>query len=62
VSGSVDSFTYSDALKRAHITWDSESLDKWLAGPDKLIPESAMAFHVENADERSAIIAVKEVR
>ena len=63
VSGSVESFTYSGALKGAHITWDSDSLDKWLSGPDKLVPENEMAFHVENAGERSAIIEyLKEVR
>jgi cytochrome c2 len=32
-SGSVDGFKYSPALKNAHLTWDSATLDKWLAGP-----------------------------
>lgn len=63
VSGTVASFTYSDALKRAHITCDSESLDKWLADPEKLVPENDMAFHVENPDERKAIITyLKDAR
>ena len=62
-AGSVASFNYSDALKGSHITWDADSLDKWLAGPDKVVPETDMAFHVESAAERSAIIAyLKEVR
>jgi len=62
-AGSVASFNYSDALKSSHITWDAEKLDKWLAGPDKFIPDADMAFHVESATERSAIIAyLKEVR
>jgi cytochrome c len=62
-AGSVASFNYSDALKSSHITWDADSLDKWLAGPDKFVPESDMAFHVESASERSAIISyLKEVR
>jgi cytochrome c len=56
-AGSVASFNYSDALKSSHITWDAASLDKWLSGPDKFVPESDMAFHVESASERSAIIA-----
>ena len=47
----------------AHITWDSESLDRWLSGPDKFVPDADMAFHVESATERRAIIAyLKEVR
>ena len=62
-AGSVASFNYSDALKSSHITWDADSLDKWLAGPDKFVPDTDMAFHVESATERSAIIAyLKEVR
>jgi cytochrome c len=62
-AGSVASFNYSDALKSSHITWDAASLDKWLAGPDKFVPETDMAFHVESATERSAIIAyLKEMQ
>ena len=62
-AGSVPSFNYSDALKSSHITWDADTLEKWLAGPDKFVPESDMAFHVESATERSALIAyLKEVR
>jgi cytochrome c len=60
-AGSVASFNYSDALKSSHITWDADSLDKWLAGPDKVVPETDMAFHVESAAERSAIIAYLKV-
>jgi cytochrome c len=48
----VSSFNYSTALKNPHISWDAESLDKWLANPDKVVPDSDMAFHVEKAEER----------
>jgi cytochrome c len=56
-SGSVSSFNYSTALKSAHINWDAQSLDKWLTDPDKVVPNSDMAFHVDKADERHDIIA-----
>jgi cytochrome c len=56
-SGSVSSFNYSTVLKNAHITWDAESLDKWLMDPDKVVPDTDMAFHVDKADERRDIIA-----
>jgi cytochrome c len=63
VSGSVQSFTYSAAVKSARIKWDADSLDKWLTDPAKLVPESNMAFHVDSAAERSEIIAyLREVR
>jgi cytochrome c len=55
-AGSVASFNYSDALKNSHITWSAESLDQWLAGPDKLVPDADMAFHLENGMERNEII------
>jgi cytochrome c len=56
-SGSISSFKYSDGFKNAHITWNAESLEKWLTDPDKVIPDNDMAFHVEKADERRDIIA-----
>lgn len=56
-SGSVTSFTYSDALKKANITWDEGNLDKWLTDPDKFIPDVDMDFHLEKPDERGAVIA-----
>ena len=63
MSGSVPSFNYSNALKNARITWTAEALDRWLADPEKLVPDNDMAFHVESAAERSDIIEyLKQVR
>jgi len=56
-AGSLDSFQYSDALKSSNIKWTEDALDKWLTDTEKLVPNNDMAFHVENADERSEIIA-----
>src|SRR5216683_253892 len=56
-SGSVDSFQYSEALKKARIVWKQDTLDRWLTDTEKLVPENDMTFHVEKADERSEIIA-----
>ena len=61
-AGSVASFQYSSALQKSNLTWTSETLDKWLTDPDKLVPNNDMSFSVPNADERSAIIAyLKEI-
>ena len=57
VAGSVDSFQYSDALKKSKITWTGETLDKWLTDTEKLVPDNDMSFHVESADERGEIVA-----
>jgi cytochrome c len=62
-AGKVASFNYSDALKNAHITWSAEALDQWLADPERLVQGNDMAFHVERAEERSAIIEyLKQMR
>jgi cytochrome c len=57
VAGSVDSFQYSDALKKSKITWTDETLDQWLTDTEKLVPGNDMTFHVENVAERADIIA-----
>jgi cytochrome c len=56
-AGSVGSFDYSAGLKNSHITWTDETLEKWLADPEKLVPDNDMTFHVQSADERREIIA-----
>jgi cytochrome c len=56
-AGAVESFQYSEALKKSGIKWTEETLDKWLTDPDKLVRNNDMAFHVEKPDERSEIIA-----
>ena len=56
-AGTVDSFQYSEALKKSKLKWTDETLDKWLTDTEKLVPDNDMTFHVENPDERSAIIA-----
>lgn len=35
---------YSDALKKSNLTWDAATLDRWLAGPDSLVPGTTMTF------------------
>lgn len=43
-SGSEADFNYSDAMKNAHLTWDPETLDKYLAKPKDTVPGTKMAF------------------
>ncbi len=51
------SFPYSDALRKAQLTWDEAALDKWLRDPDSLVPGNDMSFRLDNSEERSAIIS-----
>jgi cytochrome c len=57
MAGSLDSFQYSDALKKSKVKWAEDTLNQWLTDTEKLVPNNDMTFHVENADERGAIIA-----
>ena len=56
-AAAVPGFPYSEALKKSGIRWNDETLDRWLSGPDKLVPGTDMEFHVEKEEERKAIIA-----
>ena len=56
-AGSIDSFEYSDALKKSKVKWLEDTLDKWLTDTEKLVPGNDMTFHVEKPEERSEIIA-----
>jgi cytochrome c len=55
-SGTIPDFPYSDALKKAQITWNADTLDRWLTDPEQLVPNTDMAFRVQKADERNQII------
>lgn len=56
-AGAVDSFEYSDALKKSNIVWNEETLDRWLENPEGLVANNDMAFRLDNPTERSRIIA-----
>ena len=61
-AASLASFPYSEALRKSGITWDSNTLAKWLTDPDTFVPDNDMAFRVANPEEREAIIGyLKEV-
>lgn len=61
-AGAIDSFIYSPALKQSKIVWSQDTLDRWLADPEKLVPNNDMTFHVESAPEREQIIAFLKSR
>jgi len=56
-AGSTPQFSYSEALKKAHVTWNDDSLERWLADPDTFVPGNDMEFAVRKPDERRNLIA-----
>ncbi len=60
-AASVEGFAYSDALKKSGITWDDETLHKWLENPKALVPGTKMLFPgVKDETQRDDIIAYIE--
>jgi cytochrome c len=56
-AGLMDSFQYSEALKKSKVVWTEDTLERWLTNTEELIPDNDMTFRVERADERREIIA-----
>jgi cytochrome c len=56
-AGSIADYAYSPSLKKANITWDETTLDKWLTDPDAFVPGNNMDFLVSKTQEREDLIA-----
>ena len=60
-SASLDNYTYSEAMKNFHHTWDAETLDKYLADPRGVVPGTKMIFPgIKDKTERENLIAYLE--
>jgi cytochrome c len=56
-AASLPGFSYSDAMKASDLTWTSANLDRFLTGPTKLVPGTAMRAVVPDPAERRDLIA-----
>ncbi len=56
-SGTAPNFNYSDALRRANLTWTDAMLDAFLADPDKAVSGTTMPVSIPNASDRANVIA-----
>ena len=56
-AGSVADYNYSSALKNSGLTWDPNTLDRWLSNPSALVPGTKMFFKIDDAQSRADIIA-----
>lgn len=58
-AGTVPGFgRYTDALKRSGIIWDAPALDRWLARPQAVVPDTTMTFPgMENPRQRTDMVA-----
>ena len=56
-AGTAPNYTYSAALQSAAVTWDAQTLDKWLTDPPAFIPGVNMQAQVSAAQDRQNVIA-----
>ncbi len=56
-AGTAPGYAYSPALKSARLTWNDETLDRWLADPEKVAPGQRMGVNVPDAQDRADLIA-----
>jgi len=60
-AGSMTDFRYSAAMRRSGITWDAQTLDAFLADPQKDVPANRMPYAgLTDAAARADLIAYLE--
>lgn len=58
VSGTVEGFNYTDAMRQSAITWNAKTLDAFLENPTGYVPGTAMGVAgISEAEQRQALIA-----
>ena len=57
VSGTEPGFSYTPAIKAAHITWTPAKLDLFLSGPAKMISGTAMPITLPDPQQRKDVVA-----
>ncbi|PKQ00728.1 MAG: cytochrome C [Alphaproteobacteria bacterium HGW-Alphaproteobacteria-13] len=50
-------FNYSPALKKSGLSWTRPNLDKYLAGPMKLVPGTRMTVSLSDPAQRAAVVS-----
>jgi cytochrome c len=56
-SASEQGYSYSPAMTKLNVTWDKATLDKYLAGPQDMVPGTKMIFPgVKDEGDRKALI------
>ena len=60
-SGTAPNYNYSDAMKKADITWSADTLFKYLADPKAFVPGDKMSFPgVKDEQKRRDVIVYLE--
>lgn len=60
-AASVPGFPYSDALKKSGLTWDEDTLRRWMASNEHIVPNTLMP-HVGISDPAEQIYVVEYLK
>lgn len=55
-----ENFGYTQALSNSGLTWNADTLDRFLAAPTQVVPGSSMVIPIQNKTERENVIAYFE--
>ncbi len=61
-AGSAPGYAYSDAMKNSGIVWDAQTLDAFLASPQKRVPGTRMRNATSDPQRRHAAIEYLSTR
>lgn len=61
-AGSAPGYAYSDAMKNSGIVWDAQTLDAFLASPQKQVPGTRMRNATSDPQRRQAAIEYLSTR
>jgi cytochrome c len=57
-AGTVPGFSYSNAMKKSEIVWDTKILDAYLESPQKVVPGNRMPYAgLKNPTDRTDLVA-----
>jgi cytochrome c len=56
-AGSIPGFLYSRVMKGSDITWDEQTLERFIADPQQVVPGNRMPFAgLEDAAQRAEVV------
>jgi cytochrome c len=56
-AGTLEGFSYSNALKASGLVWDEATLDSWLTDSQKMQPGTLMAYRQRDPVKRQLVIS-----
>jgi cytochrome c len=57
-AGTVPGFSFSNAMKKSHIVWDTKILDAYLESPQQVVPGNRMPYAgLKNPTDRTDLVA-----